>query len=127
MTDADPLIELCRSAQLAERGDGLRFEVDAAGEAVGAFVFRFEGRVFGYLNRCAHVATELDWIAGKFFDRDGGTLVCATHGALYEPASGRCAGGPCNGRGGLRPLQVFEDGGVVYWRPDGGARPRSAG
>jgi nitrite reductase/ring-hydroxylating ferredoxin subunit len=126
MADAAAVIALCPSAQLVERGTGLRFEAIVDGEPVGAFIVRYHGRVFGYLNRCAHVAMELDWIVGRFFDSDGETLLCSTHGAAYDPANGQCVGGPCAGRGGLRRLQVFEDGGQVYWRPDDGARPRPA-
>jgi nitrite reductase/ring-hydroxylating ferredoxin subunit len=55
-----------------------------------------------------HVAMELDWVAGQFFDLDGEALLCATHGASYDPADGHCMGGPCAGRGGLRRLQVIE-------------------
>jgi nitrite reductase/ring-hydroxylating ferredoxin subunit len=123
MADAGPLIALCPSAQLVDRGVGLRFDARVDGEKLSAFVVRHRGQVVAYLNRCAHVAMELDWIAGEFFDSDGEALVCATHGAAYDPRSGRCLGGPCAGRGGLRPLQVCEQDGVVYWRPDPGDRP----
>lgn len=126
MADADPLIALCPSAQLVERGAGFRFDVLAGGEVLGAFAVRHRGRVVAYLNRCAHVAMELDWVDGQFFDSEGETLLCATHGAAYDPADGHCVGGPCAGRGGLQPLQVVEEGGVVYWRPDAGVRPRPA-
>jgi nitrite reductase/ring-hydroxylating ferredoxin subunit len=125
MAAAGTLIALCPSDRLADGGSGLRFEVEVAGEAVGAFVIRHRGRVFAYLNRCAHVAMELDWLAGQFFDPDGEALLCATHGAAYDPATGACVGGPCAGRGGLRRLQLVEEGGFVYWRPDPGVRPRS--
>ena len=50
----------------------------------------------GYLNRCAHVAMELDWQEGVFFDSFGLDLICSTHGAIYDGRSGRCLGGPCN-------------------------------
>jgi nitrite reductase/ring-hydroxylating ferredoxin subunit len=123
MADAAAVIALCPSAALVERGDGLRFEVLADGRPAGAFVVRFRGRVHGYLNRCAHLALELDWQPGRFFDSDGETLLCSTHGAAYGPLDGQCVGGTCAGRGGLRRLQVFEDGGVVYWRPDGSFLP----
>ena len=127
MADAEALIPLCPSTQLVEGGAGLRFDVVAGGETLGAFAVRYRGQAVAYLNRCAHVAMELDWIAGRFFDGDGEALLCATHGAAYDPASGRCLGGPCVGRGGLRPLQVLEQDGVVYWRPDAGVRSRSDG
>ena len=124
MADAEPLIGLCPSAQLADGGAGLRFDVLVGGEVLGAFAVRHQGQVVAYLNRCAHVAMELDWTAGRFFDGDGQVLLCASHGAAYDPSDGRCVGGPCAGRGGLRRLQVVEEGGVVYWRPDAGVRPR---
>ncbi len=124
MADAEALIALCPSTQLVERGAGLRFDVLVDGEPLCAFAVRHRGVVVAYLNRCAHVAMELDWVAGQFFDSEGSTLLCATHGAAYDPADGRCLGGPCAGRGGLRRLQVVEDSGTVYWRPDAGVRPR---
>jgi nitrite reductase/ring-hydroxylating ferredoxin subunit len=124
MADAGALIEVCPASRLVDGGAGVRFGVIAGGEPAAAFLVRHRGRVVGYLNRCAHVAMELDWIEGRFFDADGEWLLCATHGAAYDPASGHCVGGPCAGRGGLRKLVVVEDGGVVYWRPDGDLRAR---
>ena len=53
------------------------------------FAVRHAGRVHGYLNRCAHVAMELDWQEGVFFDFDGRDLICSTHGATYDAASGQ--------------------------------------
>lgn len=126
MADTGALIVLCPGSQISECGAGLRFEVVAGGQPASAFVVRYRGRVFGYLNRCAHVALELDWVAGQFFDSDGESLLCSTHGAEYGPADGRCRGGPCLGRGGLRPLQVVEIGNVVYWRPAPDILPRPA-
>jgi nitrite reductase/ring-hydroxylating ferredoxin subunit len=112
-------LRVCGAAELRDGGDGVRFAVRVGGAAASAFVVRHGGAVRGYLNRCAHVAMELDWQPGRFFDSAGEFLVCATHGALYESASGRCAGGPCAGRGGLRPIPVCERDGAVYWQPDG--------
>jgi len=92
----------------------VRFEVQYFGEAAPAFVIRKNGSVHGYLNRCAHVAMELDWQEGVFFDFEGRDLLCSTHGATYDPASGRCVGGPCNGSP-LVKLRVEERGGMVYF------------
>ncbi len=112
---ADPgLIPLCAAGALVDGGSAHRFELPAGGSA---FAVRHRGQVRAYRNRCAHVALELDWLPGQVFDADGEFLLCAAHGALYEPGSGRCAGGACAGRGGLQPLAVVEEGGVVYWRP----------
>ncbi|HSD54154.1 MAG TPA: Rieske 2Fe-2S domain-containing protein [Burkholderiales bacterium] len=104
---------VCRSEALVECGDGVRFEVDRGGRPHPAFAIRFGGEVHAYLNRCAHVGVELDWQPGQFFDADGMVLICSTHGALYDPATGECRGGPCRG-GGLERVAVAEiDGQVV--------------
>lgn len=126
MVAADTLIAVCESAKLADGGKGFRFAVQCAARETGAFVVRFRGQAYGYLNHCPHASSELDWLAGQFFDREGQVLLCATHGAEFDPASGACQGGPCVGRGGLRRLQVIEVQGVVYWRPDEEARPLAA-
>lgn len=110
VTQSDAYI--CPSRRLTNGGPGVRFEVDDGAEALPAFAVRFEGRVYAYFNRCAHQALELDWNPGMFFDLDGRTIVCATHGAVYHPATGVCAGGPCNGRG-LAPVTVVEQGHAV--------------
>lgn len=104
---------ICASGDLAEAGPGVRFETTLADGAVPAFVIRHGGRVYAYLNRCGHVSVELDWAPGEFFDLSRLYLICSTHGALYDPASGECLGGPCNGRG-LVPLAVEERDGHIY-------------
>ncbi|MCA3212916.1 MAG: Rieske 2Fe-2S domain-containing protein [Burkholderiales bacterium] len=115
---AAALIRLAASDELVDGGPGLRFAVELAGRAATGFAIRRHGQARAYLNQCAHVAMELDWQPGVFFDGAGEFLMCATHGALYEPATGRCAGGPCAGRGSLRPLTLVERGGALYWQPD---------
>ncbi len=117
-------VDLGAANTLVEGGAGLRFEVWVEGEPATGFVVRHGGALHAYLNRCAHVAMELDWQAGVFFDADGAYLLCATHGARYEPASGRCAGGPCAGRGGLLKLEIEERGGRIGWRPSALVWPR---
>jgi nitrite reductase/ring-hydroxylating ferredoxin subunit len=121
---------ICASDDLVDGGPGVRFEVDLekidtprvvhagrAGDTVAgataAFAVRYRGRVYAYLNRCGHIPVELDWQHGRFFDGGGLYLICATHGALYDPATGQCVGGRCNGRG-LSALHVTEREGTVY-------------
>ena len=110
----DPLFPLCRSGDLQERGEAIPFDVIYAGQTCRAFAVRFDGQVVAYLNRCTHVAMEMDWRLNRFFDGSGRWLMCATHGAIYEPLSGACAGGPC--RGGLTRIPVVEREDVVYWQ-----------
>ena len=111
MTEA---IRLCSSADLVDGGEAVPFDVVFDGHTCRAFAIRFEGLAHAYLNRCAHVAMELDWQEGVFFDSDGRDLICSTHGATYEAASGRCLGGPCN-RTPLVKLRLEERDGSIYF------------
>ncbi len=104
---------ICAAETLVDGGPGQRFEVHEGGETAPAFVIRHRGRVHAYLNRCGHVPVELDWKPGEFFDLARVYLICAVHGALYDPASGACLGGRCQGRG-LTPLAVEERDGQVF-------------
>lgn len=104
---------ICESAALAEGGRGIRFEVERHGQSQPAFVVRFDGQPRAFLNQCGHIPVELDWQAGEFFDDSRLYLICATHGALYHPASGECVGGRCAGRG-LITLPIVERDGHVY-------------
>jgi nitrite reductase/ring-hydroxylating ferredoxin subunit len=108
-------VVICPSAALVEGGDGVRFAVRRGDRAHAAFAIRYGGRVRAYLNRCAHIGVELDWQPGRFFDADGMVLICSTHGALYDPETGACLGGPCRGAG-LAPVAVDEVDGEVVLR-----------
>jgi nitrite reductase/ring-hydroxylating ferredoxin subunit len=118
-------IPVCPSAALEEGGKGMRFPVTAGGDDATGFAVRYGGKAYAYLNRCAHVPVELDWNEGDFFESSGLYLMCSTHGAIYVPETGRCAGGPCRG-GRLRPIAVFEQDGQVFWQPDDYVRPARA-
>ena len=105
---------LCHSDDLSEGGEAVGFDVVYAGQTCRAFAIRFEGAPHAYLNRCTHVAMELDWQPNRVFDASGQWLLCASHGAEYRPDTGECAGGPC--RGGLVKISLIEDQGVVCWQ-----------
>jgi nitrite reductase/ring-hydroxylating ferredoxin subunit len=107
---------LCESAALQERGLAHVFDVMVWRQPARAFAMRFDGRVVAYVNRCLHVPIELDWQPGQFLDMDKRWILCTMHGAAYEPASGRCVGGPC-GKGKLMPIATTEQDGQVYWYP----------
>lgn len=113
MADGERLI--CAADAVQEQGSGVRFEVDYYGQKLNAFVVRFNGTPRAYLNQCGHVAVELDWQEGEFFDDTRLYLICSTHGALYDPANGHCISGRCAGRG-LVALPVDEHHGHIYLR-----------
>jgi nitrite reductase/ring-hydroxylating ferredoxin subunit len=107
---------ICAAGELQEGGRGVRFTVERYGRQEPAFVVRYDGRARAYLNRCAHVPMQLDWQPGEFFGPQGLYLICTTHGATYDPATGACLGGPCKGRG-LVPLSVLEADGQIFLSP----------
>jgi len=104
---------ICAASDLKEAGDGIRFAVQLGDETMPAFLIRWGGKVHAYLNRCGHVPIELDWQPGEFFDYSRLYLICSTHGALYDPATGACLGGRCEGRG-LTAVSVVERDGNIY-------------
>ncbi len=90
------------------------FDVVYGGQTCRAFAIRFEGRVHAYLNRCAHVAMEMDYQPNRFFDDTGRWLLCATHGAAYRPDTGACAPAAPAAAGWCK-IALSERDGVVHW------------
>jgi nitrite reductase/ring-hydroxylating ferredoxin subunit len=115
-------LPLCASAELEEAGKACVFDVMLWRSPARAFALRFEGRVVAYLNRCAHVPTEMDWQPGEFLDAERRFILCSTHGAVYEPTTGQCIAGPCAGAR-LMAIAVVERAGQVYWYPSADIRP----
>lgn len=116
---------VCESSELIDGGTGVKVPALHKGEPVTLFFVRYQGQVRGYVNRCAHVGVELDW-ENSFFTRAGDLIMCARHGATYEPDTGVCVGGPCKG-GRLTPVDVEEmidgEGQAVFWMPSEKTRP----
>jgi nitrite reductase/ring-hydroxylating ferredoxin subunit len=108
------VIVVCRAEAL---GDGLtaKFRIGRGKEAREGFVIRHEGRLHAYRNECRHVPMTMDWVENRFLSRDSCWIQCATHGALYEIASGLCVSGPPSGKH-LKRLGVAEENGNVVVR-----------
>jgi nitrite reductase/ring-hydroxylating ferredoxin subunit len=87
-------------------------------------LINYQGDVFAYLNRCPHVALSLDWVENQFFTEDKRYLICANHGATYEPRTGECIWGPCAGASLQEvPLEI-EDGNIFARCPELDERAR---
>lgn len=110
---AEQTFPLCASTDLENGGIAVPFDVVYYGQSCRAFAVRYQGVAHAYLNRCTHVPMEMDYQPGRIFDDTGQWLLCATHGAAYQPDTGGCAGGPC--RGGLVKIALSERDGVVHW------------
>lgn len=61
------------------------------------FVVRRGEAVFGYVDRCPHAGLPLAQVLDQYLTPDAGLIACSWHGAVFEPETGRCVGGPCPG------------------------------
>jgi nitrite reductase/ring-hydroxylating ferredoxin subunit len=77
------------------------------------FLACVEGQVVCYENVCRHIPITLDYGDGRFFTPDGKFFICQTHGATYEPLTGKCVAGPCPGTF-LKKLAVTCEQGQVF-------------
>ncbi len=78
---------------------------------------RYEGSLHAYANICPHLGHPLNLFPDRFFTPDNERLLCASHGAQFDPASGACVAGPCSGKA-LRRLPCSEvDGHIVVTAP----------
>jgi nitrite reductase/ring-hydroxylating ferredoxin subunit len=112
---------LCHSVDLQDSGVAVAFDVRYFSQSCAAFVVRYGGQVYAYLNRCSHVPMEMDYQPNQFFDSTGHWLMCATHGAMYSPQGGQCRMGPC--RSGLIKIEVSEADGQVHWHTSDKFKP----
>jgi len=95
-----------------------KFLLSCEGRTVEGLLLNYEGRLFAYLNRCCHISLSMDWVDNQLFTEDQRYLICANHGATYEPTTGECVWGPCYGAF-LRgvPLEI-RGGQVVAFCPE---------
>ncbi|HXG53693.1 MAG TPA: Rieske 2Fe-2S domain-containing protein [candidate division Zixibacteria bacterium] len=101
-------------------GGSRKFVLRCAESTVEAMLVNYRGELRAYVNRCRHVALSLDWVDNRFFTADTRYLLCANHGALYEPTTGECVWGPCAGKA-LRRVPLEIEGGKIFARcPDDG-------
>ena len=101
-----------------EHGASKKFTMRRGGRDLEALLVNYQGNHFAYVNRCPHTGITLDWVNNQFFSSDNRYLMCATHGAVFEPPSGECIWGPCVGLS-LQSMPIEIDGGQIYARLPG--------
>lgn len=79
-------------------GQTKKFMLPCGTREVEGFVINHGGTLYAYVNRCRHVPMSMDWIENRFLTDDGKYIMCATHGACYEPDTGECIEGPALGK-----------------------------
>ena len=76
-------------------------------------VTRQSGVVRAWFNVCPHQGRSLNYAPDKFLTDPEGQLVCAAHGAVFEPLNGLCINGPCKGAL-LKAIETDERDGRIY-------------
>ncbi len=89
------------------------FQVGDGQWPLRGFVVRQGDAVYAYENYCMHVGHPLNWMPDAFLTKDLSSIICASHGALYEIDTGFCFAGPCLGKS-LRRVAVSIRDGTVY-------------
>ena len=104
-----PVYVICSLNELpSQKAKGfqlLRIADDGGQQPWYIVVVRWGKQVFGYVNKCPHDGTNLDWERNQFLDPNGIRLMCGKHGALFELGTGICVDGPCKGRS-LQPVAL---------------------
>ncbi|MCD6024698.1 MAG: Rieske (2Fe-2S) region [Fibrobacteria bacterium] len=81
-----------------QQGETRVFQYPTAYGDMQGFVIRHNGELRAYENKCRHWPIPLDYGDGDFYFASADRIVCKTHGAMYDPATGECDSGPCAGQ-----------------------------
>jgi nitrite reductase/ring-hydroxylating ferredoxin subunit len=110
---------VCGETELSH-GASKKFRLRRGAREFEAMIVNYRGGLYAYVNRCPHTGITLDWVDNRFFSVDARYLMCATHGAVFEPPTGECIWGPCLGLF-LQTVPIEIEDGKVYARLPGGS------
>ena len=110
------LFAICRTFEIDDgqaRGFVL-MRVEESGEAKPwpILITRKANQFFGFENACPHQGSRLDTRPGEFLDEEGNFIICGNHHAQFDPDTGHCFIGPCQGQH-LTPITLVIDDGDV--------------
>lgn len=97
---------VCALAEIEDPGSRA-FTIGPGDWPLRGLVVRRGNAVHAYVNRCPHAGHPLNLRPHEFLTPDGALVVCSSHGALFEVATGLCVAGPCAGAALRRvPVEV---------------------
>ncbi|MBP6514990.1 MAG: Rieske 2Fe-2S domain-containing protein [Steroidobacteraceae bacterium] len=102
---------ICALGEL-EGGDARAFTLGEGSWPLRGLVLKRGGEVRAYVNWCPHAGHALNLQPNRFMTEDRALLLCHSHGALFDPATGFCIAGPCAGKS-LREVPVIVESGYV--------------
>lgn len=97
MREIDTTRVLCSLAELDETGSR-GFAVGEGDWPLRGFIVKTHQGVAAYVNYCPHAGHPLNFRPNRFLTPDGNLILCGSHGALFERATGLCVLGPCAGQ-----------------------------
>jgi len=104
-----PLIRVAHIQKLRDQ-QTIKFKFRRDGISRAGFAALVEGQVVAYENVCRHIPISIDYGDNRFFTSDGKHIICQTHGAMYEPLTGFCMRGPCEGASLFKiPFEVRDE------------------
>ncbi len=106
------MIFLCRIEELARTG-AKGIVLGEGADTLDVMVVEQDGARHAFINACPHQFIPLETFPDYFFTEDREYLVCSGHGARFDPATGLCVDGPCEGEN-LDPLAIAEQDGAIY-------------
>lgn len=105
-------VEVGRLSEIDDPGS-IEFRIGKGEWPFRGFVVQYEGNLYAYQNRCPHAGHALNWKPDSFLTPDESAIICASHGAVFEIATGVCIAGPCPGSQ-LRALPTSVREGRIY-------------
>lgn len=106
-------IEICTEDMLGEK-EFLTIPVIYRNKAESSIVFRLDGQVLAYLNRCVHMPRRLDCERKTIFDESGRHLRCSMHGIVYNPFTGESISTMCHGER-LTRIKILRENDKIYF------------
>ena len=88
---------LCQLADIFD-GDARAFDsVDKRLDPTDLFVVSRGTQAYCYVNDCLHLHITIDFVPGRFMNKDADLIQCANHGVHFEIKTCRYVEGPCRG------------------------------
>lgn len=87
---------ICAVADLDDPGSRA-FTIGRGDWPLRGLVVKRHGTLHAYVNRCPHAGHPLNLRPHEFLTPDRTLIVCNSHGAVFEVATGLCVSGPCAG------------------------------